>query len=145
MRISGYAAITRTERYDSMPTPLRRDPEDIAKAAQIFKALSHPGRLEIACRLADQNATQKEIVAAMGLPQSSVARLLAPLRELELISGERQGQEIELSVSNPVIRQLVESVCDWLHPDDSEPSNSNDSRDEATGEAAAESISKETE
>jgi len=100
-----------------MPTPLRRDPEDIAKAAQIFKALSHPGRLEIACRLADQNATQKEIVAAMGLPQSSVARLLAPLRELELISGERQGQEIELSVSNPVIRQLVESVCDWLHPE----------------------------
>lgn len=127
-----------------MPIPLRRDPADIAKAAQIFKALSHPGRLEIACRLADQNATQKEIVEAMGLPQSSVARLLAPLRELELIDGRRQGQEIDLSVSSPVIRQLVESVCDWLHPDDSEPTNPSDNRDEATGEAAAESLSKES-
>lgn len=100
-----------------MPLPLRRDPEDIARAALIFKALSHPGRLEIACRLADMKATQKEIVEAMGLPQSSVARLLGPLRDLELIAGERRGQEVDLSVSSPVIGKLVESVCDWLHPE----------------------------
>ncbi len=98
-----------------MSLPLRRDPQDIARAARIFKALSHPGRLEIACRLADMKATQKEIVAAMDLPQSSVARLLNPLRELDLISGVRRGQEVDLSVSSPVIGKLVESVCDWLH------------------------------
>ncbi len=103
-----------------MPLPLRRNPEDIARAALIFKALSHPGRLEIACRLADMKATQKEIVEAMGLPQSSVARLLGPLRDLDLVTGQRRGQEVELSVSSPVIRLLVESVCDWLHGDTDE-------------------------
>lgn len=108
-----------------MPTaPFERSPEDIQQAAQIFKALSHPGRLEIACRLVEQRATQKEIVAAMRLPQSSVARLLVPLRDMNLIDGERHGTEIELAVSSPVVRQLVETVCVWLHGENREEERS---------------------
>ena len=95
----------------------RRDPDELRRAALVFKSLSHPARLEIACRLAEASATQKELVAAMGLPQSSMARLLVPLRDLGLVSGERRGPEIELSVGSPIIRQLVESVCAWLHED----------------------------
>jgi DNA-binding transcriptional ArsR family regulator len=100
-----------------MDRTLSRAPADIARAAQIFKALSHPGRLEIACRLAEGPASQKELVAATGLPQSSVARLLVPLRELALIAGEqrRPTGEVALAVSSPVVGQLVKTVCDWLH------------------------------
>ena len=96
---------------------VERTPQDIARAAKVFKALSHPGRLEIACRLAEDDSTQTELVAALGLPQSTVARLLGPLRDLELVKGERQGQEVRLSVGDPIIAQLVESVCGWLHAD----------------------------
>ncbi len=96
---------------------VERTPEDIARAAKVFKALSHPGRLEIACRLAEDDSTQTALVRAMGLPQSSVARLLVPLRDLELVKGERQGQEVRLSVGDPIIAELVQSVCGWLHPD----------------------------
>jgi DNA-binding transcriptional ArsR family regulator len=92
-----------------------RDPKDIQQAAKVFKALSHPGRLEIACRLVDGPSTQTALVEAMALPQSSVARLLNPLRDLELVKGERQGQEVRLSVGDPVVSLLVETVCDWLH------------------------------
>ncbi len=92
-----------------------RDPKDIQRAAKVFKALSHPGRLEIACRLAEESTTQTALVQSMGLPQSSVARLLAPLRDLELVKGERQGQEVRLSVGDEIIGFLVESVCNWIH------------------------------
>ena len=71
---------------------------------------------EIACRLAEDSSTQTALVAAMGLPQSTVARLLTPLRDLNLVKGERQGQEVRLSVGDEIISSLVESVCDWLHP-----------------------------
>ncbi len=95
---------------------MKRNPEDIRRAARIFKALSHPSRLEIACRLAEASSSQKDLIEAMGIPQSSVARMLAPLRDLGLVQGERQGQEVQLSVGSPIIRLLVESVCEWLHP-----------------------------
>ena len=95
---------------------VERSPQDIERAAKVFKALSHPGRLEIACRLAEGDSTQTALVDAMGLPQSTVARLLGPLRDLELVKGERQGQEVRLSAGDEIISALVESVCEWLHP-----------------------------
>ena len=102
-----------------MDPSLKRTPEDIARAARIFKALAHPGRLEIACRLAEGPASQKELIAATGRPQSSVARLLLPLRELELVAGTRRGPsgELALSASGSVIGSVVTTVCDWLHSD----------------------------
>ena len=96
---------------------VERTPQDIERAAKVFKALSHPGRLEIACRLAEDESTQTALIEAMGLPQSTVARLLAPLRDLDLVKGERKGQEVRLSVGDPIISELVQSVCGWLHPD----------------------------
>ena len=75
---------------------MRHDPADVRRASKLFKALSHPSRLEIACRLVDcPPKTQKELIDELGWPQSSMARHLAPLRELaqrapELyIQGER--------------------------------------------------------
>ncbi len=105
-----------------MDPKLKRTPEDIARAAQVFKALAHPGRLEIACRLAEGPASQKELIAATGRPQSSVARLILPLRELDLVAGTRRGPsgEVALSASGSVIGTLVTTVCDWLHSDSAE-------------------------
>ena len=94
----------------------QRDPEEIRKAARLFKALAHPARLEIACLLSQRPATQKGLVEMLGWPQSSVARFLAPLRELGLIAAERQGSEIRLWIDSPIIRDLAECVCQWRHP-----------------------------
>ncbi|MBM4119098.1 helix-turn-helix domain-containing protein [bacterium] len=107
----------------SSPPEHQHQPEEIARAARIFKALSHPGRLELACRLARGPASQKDLVAATGLPQSSVARLLLPLRELDLIAAAGRGPsgEIALSASSRVIGDLVSTVCDWLHGERSAP------------------------
>ena len=96
---------------------MRHDPADIRRAAKLFKALSHPDRLQIACRLAEgEPTTQKVLIEEMGLPQSTLARHLSPLRELGLVHGRRQGPEVFLAVEDPLVRTLVQSVCDWLHP-----------------------------
>jgi DNA-binding transcriptional ArsR family regulator len=92
------------------------DPADIRRAAQVFKALAHPARLEIACRLAEHGArTQTQLIAVLGWPQSTMARHLAPLRALGLVEGTRRGNEVLLEVQSPIVRSLVQSVCEWMH------------------------------
>jgi len=95
---------------------MERNPQDIRQAARVFKALSHPGRLEVACHLSqDGPQTQKQLVSAMGCPQSTMARHLGALRDLGLVIGERRGPEVLLKVSSEVISQIVQALCDWMH------------------------------
>ena len=71
---------------------MQADPQDIRRAAGIFKALSHPSRLKIVCLLFDGRCrTQKELVEELSRPQSTTARHLSHLREKGLVSVTRQG------------------------------------------------------
>jgi DNA-binding transcriptional ArsR family regulator len=91
------------------------DPADTRRAAALFKALAHPGRLEIACRLAASGPrTQKQLIDELDWPQSTVARHVAPLRACGLVEGERRGAEVWLAVRSRLVRTLVQSVCEWM-------------------------------
>ena len=98
---------------------MKHDSADVRRASKLFKALAHPSRLEIACRLADCSPkTQTQLVDELGWPQSSMARHLAPLRELGLVEAERAGVEVRLTLRDPIVKTLFESVCEWIedHP-----------------------------
>jgi DNA-binding transcriptional ArsR family regulator len=98
---------------------MSRNPEEIRRAAQVFKALAHPQRLRIACRLVEGGCpSQKQLVEELGLPQSSVARLLEPLRQCGLVAGERQGAELRLSARGEVLGQMLETLCGWMHEEE---------------------------
>ena len=100
---------------------MQHDPDDMRRASVIFKALSHPSRLRIACELmGGRVCTQKELVEELGWPQSTMARHLAKLRDTGLIEATRQGQEITLQLAGPVARQLMVAVCHWVHPETGE-------------------------
>lgn len=100
---------------------MKADPNDIRRAAGIFKALSHPARLKIACRLFDGRCTtQKELIEEMGWPQSTMARHLSALRDRGLIKATRHGQEVQLELGGTVTKQLLETVCIWVHPETGE-------------------------
>jgi len=97
------------------------DPQDLRRAAEIFKVLSHPARLALACRIVDgEPTTQRELIAELGWPQSTMARHLAPLRQLGLIVGHRKGPEVVLAAGCPVTRDLMAVVCRWVHPETGE-------------------------
>lgn len=100
---------------------MEANPQDLRRAADIFKVLSHPSRLRIVCRLFDsQPTTQKELVRDLGWPQSSVARHLAELRSVGLLKATRQGSEVLLETASPVAGELMTAVCDWVHPETGE-------------------------
>lgn len=102
---------------------MRRQPTaaEVRRAARVFKALSHPDRLRLTCLLAERAAaTQKELVEELGWPQSTMARHVGTLRERGLVVGRRQGAEVLLEAL-PLPRVLLDTVCDFMHPDGAEP------------------------
>ena len=91
-------------------------PAEMDRAVGLFKVLSHPDRLRLACALGDGRVTtQKELVEEFGWPQSTAARHVAALRSAGLIIAEREGTEIHLQLGNPVALHLLETVCEWVH------------------------------
>jgi len=94
---------------------MKPTPQEIRRASQLFKSLSHPERLRIACRLLEgESPSQKQLVEELGLPQSTVARLLEPLRRAGLVVGLRQGTEVRFSARPEVLAALLQTVCDWF-------------------------------
>jgi len=99
-------------------TPERATPREMSRAVGLFKVLSHPDRLRLACALGDGRiTTQKELVEEFGWPQSTAARHVAALRRAGLITAERDGTEMLLQLGNPVALHLLETVCDWVRDD----------------------------
>lgn len=101
------------DRWPVLPEPT---PEDVRRASALFKVLSHPDRLALACRLGDgRETTQTELLEVFDWPQSTMARHLAALRQVGLVAAERAGAEVVLRLATPLSLQLLETVCGWLH------------------------------
>lgn len=82
---------------------------------QFLKALSHPSRLVILCRLAEGPTTVGEMEAMLGLPQAEVSKQLARLRADGLVTTRRDGRNITYSVKDDstvrVVRLLHAEFC----------------------------------
>jgi DNA-binding transcriptional ArsR family regulator len=103
-------------RKSGYPEPRTIRGSDVRKAAELFKVLSHPDRLRLACRIGvGDGVTQKELVDELGWPQSTTARHIAELRRAGLVAAERDGVEVRLRLGSPVGLQLMETVCEWVH------------------------------
>lgn len=86
---------------------------ELRAASQVFKALSHPDRLRLTCLLAERDgSTQRDLVAELGWPQSTMARHLGKLRERGLVVGRRRGAEVVLEAT-AMPRRLLDTVCAW--------------------------------
>lgn len=89
---------------------------DLDRAADLFKVLSHPDRLRLACYMGDGRVTtQRDLMETFGWPQSTTARHLTTLRRAGLVEGERQGAEVHLQLAADVGLRLMATVCAWVH------------------------------
>lgn len=74
------------------------DPGEMARhaeqAADLLKALAHPARLLVLCRLVEGEAAVGELQPLVGLSQSALSQHLATLREMELVTTRRESQTI---------------------------------------------------
>ena len=93
--------------------------DELDRAADLFKVLSHPDRLRLACLMGDGRVTtQRDLMRHFGWPQSTTARHLAALRRSGLIEAERHGPEVHLRLGADVGLDLMATVCQWIHGQD---------------------------
>ncbi len=85
------------------------------ETAQLFKALSDETRLRIIALLAHGELCVCDLMEIMGLPQSTVSRHLATLRQSELVGDRRQGVWIFYRIiesSESVYRELLDILSE---------------------------------
>ncbi len=88
--------------------------------AIIFKALADETRLRILALLLDGELCVCEIIAALGLPQSTISRHLAYLRKSDWVQDRRQGiwMYYRLNDRAPGLRRGVKPLLEkHLTPD----------------------------
>ncbi len=101
MRVSPYA----------MPAPSLAYPAcDPAAAADLLRALAHPMRLMILCRLLDGEAGVSELEQELGLRQPNLSQQLAALREADLVSTRRESRRIIYQLTDPRVRPIIETL-----------------------------------
>ncbi len=84
--------------------------EDTQKVARVFKALSHPARIEILQVLAEkQQCICGEIVEILPLAQSTVSQHLKELKEVGLIKGEIDGAKSCYCINWEVLHDFFQS------------------------------------
>lgn len=94
------------------PAEMARHAED---AAELLKALAHPARLLVLCRLVEGEAAVGELQPLVGLSQSALSQHLATLREMELVTTRRESQTIYYSLAEgpaiDVLSVLYSAYC----------------------------------
>ncbi len=75
-------------------------------AAALFHSLSDVTRLAIVRRLARGEARVADLVAELGLAQSTVSAHVACLRDCRLVEGRPEGRQVFYSLARPELLDL---------------------------------------
>jgi DNA-binding transcriptional ArsR family regulator len=79
-----------------------------AAKAELFRALSHAGRLRILEVLVAGERSVGELQPEVGLELSHLSQQLGVLRRAGLVTGRKEGQSVHYSVKSPLIAELLD-------------------------------------
>ncbi len=79
-------------------------------AVALFHSLSDGARLAIVQRLAGGEARVADLIAELGLAQSTVSAHVACLRDCGLVVGRPQGRQVFYSLTRPELMDLLASA-----------------------------------
>jgi len=88
-----------------------RNEKILNSLARLFKLLSDPNRIRILFAIGREKKSVSEIMRETSLSQTLVSFHLRPLRESGILAAERRGPFIYYSVSEPVLLELLISLC----------------------------------
>jgi len=103
-----YDALVGHAEHRSEPRPL--DAAAAKSLATTLQALATPSRLLILDRLRRGPATVSEIVEAIGMEQPAVSQQLRVLRNLGLVSGNREGRSIVYELYDDHVSALLDQA-----------------------------------
>lgn len=87
-------------------------PEALAPIADYFKVLSEVSRLQILNCLRSGEMNVTELGEATGLGQANLSKHLKILTQAGVLARNPQGVSVYYEISDPVIFDLCELVCD---------------------------------
>ena len=86
------------------------DKKRCARAATIFKTLSHPQRLQLFCCLCEKDRTVSELQEECSIPQAVISQHLARMRLEGLVLPERSGNFVSYRIADPRLLKLIETM-----------------------------------
>lgn len=79
--------------------------------AEIFKALSHPIRITIACGLLNKGKCNVNTISErLQISQSLASQHINILKKADIITGSRDGNIIWYKISNPLAIKLLSNI-----------------------------------
>lgn len=91
-------------------TRQRLDAVGTADVAATLQALATPSRLYILARLQEGPCSVGELAEAVGMENSACSHQLRLLRNLGLVTGERQGRSIVYSLYDNHVSELLDQA-----------------------------------
>lgn len=84
---------------------------ELARAAEMLKALSHPVRLCIVRGLWQSGGCNvAHMQQCLEAPQSTISQHLAKMRAVGIIEGERNGLEVVYRLKSRAVEQMLEGL-----------------------------------
>lgn len=80
---------------------------DYEKNSQIFKALSHPIRLQMVDVLLDDECCVTDVVNALGISQSTSSQHLSILKNSGIVYPEKHGTKTCYKVNNGLVKEII--------------------------------------
>lgn len=77
----------------------------------VWGALSDPTRRQILALLRERNLSAGEIADNFNMTKPSISHHLSILRQAELVSSEKKGQQIEYSINTTVLQDIMGFVA----------------------------------
>jgi len=88
-----------------------------------FKALSDPTRRKIIMLLKEKDMTAGDIADQFDMTKPSISHHLSILKQAQLVTDERQGQNICYSLNTTVFQEVVQWFFNLTHQNEGGPEN----------------------
>jgi DNA-binding transcriptional ArsR family regulator len=83
---------------------------DPQKAAELLRALAHPMRLQILCRLLDGELSVAGFESELGLKQPNLSQQLGQLREAGLVATRREAKSIFYRLLDKRVQGILDAL-----------------------------------
>ena len=84
--------------------------KDVETASRSLKAMSHPLRLMILCKLGEDEFSVQDIVNNVGTSQSNISQHLAILRDKGILSARKDANKVFYKVADFKTLKLIDMM-----------------------------------
>ena len=81
---------------------------DVERVCNIFRVLADPTRMKIVLGLMNGDMCVNHLMEVCGGTQSGVSHQLRVLRDNKIVKAKRMGQNVEYSIADKHVREIVE-------------------------------------